>query len=164
MPKFTCNAGHDWAVNVTASTIRNVKAATGINLCDAIDGSLFAKLSDDPGTLADVLFVVCKQQATERGITDERFGESLAGDAIEKASSALIEAIILFFPKRQGEPLAVLAGKIEKMKVMILAKAMATYSDPDLERKLQAALIFGASSTSSPELPELTPIDSRFAK
>ena len=47
----------------------------------------------------DVLYAVCKPQADKLGITDEDFGEAMAGDTIEHATTALLEEVINFFPE-----------------------------------------------------------------
>jgi hypothetical protein len=49
--------------------------------------------------LVDVLYAVCKEEADSRNVSDEEFGRSMAGDAIEFATAALLDEIIDFFPE-----------------------------------------------------------------
>jgi hypothetical protein len=52
----------------------------------------------DPVLLCDVIYAACKPQADERQVSDEAFGASMAGDAIEHATAALLEELVDFCP------------------------------------------------------------------
>jgi hypothetical protein len=56
---------------------------------------LITRLSTDPLLLGDVLFAICKPQADQQQITDEAFGEGLAGNSIDDATGALLEALTI---------------------------------------------------------------------
>ncbi|MDP5053114.1 MAG: hypothetical protein NWP69_04940, partial [Congregibacter sp.] len=80
------------ALGLSTSIVTPLKALTGVQLLEAIDGDLITRLSTDPLLLGDVLFAICKPQADKQEITDESFGEGLAGNAIDDATNALLEA------------------------------------------------------------------------
>lgn len=99
MQKFVDRAGRIWIVDIDNTTLRRVKTLTGVHLLEAIDGDLITRLSTDPLLLGDVLYAICKPQADQQQITDEAFGEGLAGNSIDDATGALLEALINYFPE-----------------------------------------------------------------
>lgn len=111
MKSFTDNLGRTWTLVVNVATIKRVRALCGVDLNAIIeveDGKpetrLLEKLSTDPVLLVDVLYAVCQPECDRRQVTDEDFGSAMAGDAIDLATSALLDEIIDFFPdaKRQA--------------------------------------------------------------
>ena len=107
MKSFIDNKGRTWMLEVTVATVKRVRGLCKVDLNSIIEldknnkpsAELLERLSSDPVLLVDVLFAVCKPQADKLGITDEDFGEAMAGDAIEYATNALLEEIIDFFPE-----------------------------------------------------------------
>ncbi len=98
MQKFVDRAGRIWIVDIDNTTLRRVKTLTECIFLK-IDGDLITRLSTDPLLLGDVLFAICKPQADQQQITDEAFGEGLAGNSIDDATGALLEALINYFPE-----------------------------------------------------------------
>ena len=105
MRTFKDNAGRTWTISLTVSAVKRVRDLAKIDLLDLANGRVIERLSADPVTLCDALYAACKPQADAEGITDEAFGEAMAGDAIEHASKALVEELIQFFPnaRERGE-------------------------------------------------------------
>ena len=107
MKSFTDNKGRTWTLEVTVATVKRVRALCKVDLNSIVEldknnkpsAELLERLSSDPVLLVDVLYAVCKPQADKLGVTDEDFGEAMAGDAIEYATSALLEEVINFFPE-----------------------------------------------------------------
>jgi len=93
-------------IEVTVATVKRVRALCKVDLNSIVEldknskpsAELLERLSSDPVLLVDVLYAVCKPQADKQNITDEDFGEAMAGDAIEHATTALLEEIVDFFP------------------------------------------------------------------
>lgn len=113
MAKFRDSEGREWAVSVTIYDARRIKKELGVDLLDhrqvtAVCGDIIKAI--------DVLWLLCESQAKERQISDEAFGRSLGGDAIEAAIDALLGAMTDFFPKRQREILRGLLAKIDQAK------------------------------------------------
>lgn len=98
MKSFQDCKGRSWDVTITVATIKRVRSLAGVDLMEAIDGEIIDRMGADPVLLVNVLYAVCKPQADAAMLNDEDFGESMAGDAIEHATAALIEALIDFFP------------------------------------------------------------------
>ena len=107
MKTFTDNKGRTWTLEVTVATVKRVRALCRVDLNSIVEldknntpsAELLERLSSDPVLLVDVLYAVCKPQADKLGITDEDFGEAMAGDAIEHATTGLLEEVIDFFPE-----------------------------------------------------------------
>ena len=100
MRTFKDNQGREWTVEITVAAIKRVRGLAGVDLMEVLEGSngLIEKLVRDPVLLCDVIYAACKPQADERQITDEAFGASMAGDAIEHATAALLEELVDFCP------------------------------------------------------------------
>ena len=98
---FTDGSGRVWQVTVDVAGLKAVRALTGIDLLKAgtKGGGEIVALQDalsSPVDVGDILYVLCKQQAESRRMTDEDFGRMLAGDVYGHAQLALVEAIVSF--------------------------------------------------------------------
>lgn len=100
MQTFRDNAGRTWTVQVNVHAIKQVRAVLGIDLYAMIEDGLrkLGELLSDPVALVDVLYVLCRDEADKLGVSDEDFGRAMAGEAIERAADAFVEAFTDFFP------------------------------------------------------------------
>jgi len=161
MKSFTDNAGRAWAVEVNVAALKRVKGLTGVDLMEVLDGgALIERLIRDPVLLCDVLYAACKPEADQRSITDEEFGRAMAGDAIERATEALLDEIVSFCPSprdraRLGRVLAATRAVMERTR-----DVADTWMDSgELERAMNeavAAATAGLSSTAAPASPGST--------
>src|SRR5512137_1077238 len=108
--------GRHWFTPITVGAIKRAKELAGVNLLDVFDGTLLFRLADDPVLLVNTLYAVCKPQADERGVTDEQFGELLAGDTFEQAVQALVEGLASFFPSERRQMLQRLWAETQKRR------------------------------------------------
>ena len=107
MHSFVDKNNRAWSVVVNIATVKRVRALCEVNLLELItvddDGkansSVLDKLSEDSCLLVDVIYAVCRPEADVLGVTDKEFGESFDGDCIEKATDALLDEVIDFFPE-----------------------------------------------------------------
>ena len=159
MKTFKDNAGRDWTVAVTTAAIKRLRGMLEIDLMDVVEGDLLKKLYADPVLLVDVIYVLCKPQADAAEITDEQFGEAMAGDAIELATTALVDEIIDFFPNRRDRDRA--RKVMEKFRVAsdrvqdaLDLRADSPALDREIDRIVESA---GEPSSDSPESPESIP-------
>ncbi len=163
MQKFIDRRGRVWIVDIDNTTLRRVKALTDVRLLDAIDGDLVTRLSSDPLLLGDVLFAICKPQADQQDVDDESFAEGLAGDSIDEACKALVDALVAYFPESRRRLLRKAADKQKMIEMRGLAAIEKRLDDPnlvdriveDLERKL-AVPTSSDSSSDSPASSEST--------
>jgi hypothetical protein len=131
-----------WTVQITVATIKRVQAMVGVNLLDVLDSKsrLLEKLSTDPILLCDVLYVICQQQAQSANVSDEQFGEALAGDVIDHATTALLQELADFFPTAKRQVLRKALTKLREVEEKALQIASAQLDSPELQRQLERLL------------------------
>jgi hypothetical protein len=143
--RFKDSKGRDWDIVLNVGLIGELKRDAAFDLGKAAEaGERFGDfLFADPSTLANVLWVLVRRQATSQGVTEEQFPYVLDGDAIDRAGDALMEAVIDFFHRRR-------AGAMKARLPKLLAK---------MDAEIQAAMsqaadsILSGSAGSSPESP-----------
>ena len=157
MRTFKDNADRTWTVAVNVTAVKRVRALLDIDLYAVINDGIkgLAAIVSDPVKLADVLYVLCQEEADKRQVSDEDFGRSLAGDAIFRAADAFVEAVIDFFPDARAR--ATLTKVVEKGRVVrerLLDHAEQVVDGIDLEREVRTLI---ASFGNSPDSSESTP-------
>lgn len=140
MREFKDNADHDWTLNVNVTAIKRVRDLLKVDLLEVLQGKLLERLGDDPVLLVDVVYVLCKPQAEQAGITDVQFGEAMAGDAIDAATTALLEELVDFFPERQRRLLGKALGKLKKLAAMTQERAEKRLAGPTLDKIVEKEL------------------------
>ena len=159
MKTFKDNADRTWTVTVNVDAIKRVRSLLSIDLMEAVEGKLIERLIGDPVLLCDVIYCVCKEDADAKGITDEEFGRSMAGDAIELATTALLEELVDFFPQGKRQLLRKALAKLETLQETMLAVVSERLDSPELDAQLLAELRkLGDSSGDSPASSESTPV------
>jgi hypothetical protein len=123
MRSFIDNAGRTWTLQINVAAIKRVRGLVGVDLYKLIDDGMepLAKLVADPVDFVDVLYCLVKTEAEAKQITDEQFGQSLAGDSINLAADAFVEELIDFFPEARARAAlrkTIQAGKQVKSKVL----------------------------------------------
>jgi len=98
MRTFKDNAGRTWTVSITVDAIKRVRGLLDVDLLEVVGGKLIDRLITDPVLLCDIVYAVCKPEADAQGVSDEDFGRAMAGDAIEHATTALLEELVSFSP------------------------------------------------------------------
>ena len=156
LKSFTDNKGRTWMLEVTVATIKRVRALCKVDLNSIVEldknnkpsAELLERLSSDPVLLVDVLYAVCKPQADKLGITDEDFGESMAGDAIEHATTALLEEVIDFFPEAKRMVMQKILSASRKFSEAARKKLEAELND-EFENRVASELdrLTGSSGT-----------------
>lgn len=96
MAGFTDNGGRWWAVVLDADAVGRVRAAAGgVDLApDGPDGVDRAMAAIGPRTLADILHAACRPDAEARGLTRDQFARAIYGAAADRATTALVTAVI----------------------------------------------------------------------
>ena len=163
MHAFVDTAGRTWELSIHVAAIKRVRGLVGVDLYGLIDDGFqpLAKLVGDPVQLADVLYCLVKDQADAKGISDEEFGRSLAGDAILRAADSFVDELVSFFPDpraRAGLARVVEAGRTVKAKLLDHAEAELDRLDP-----AEAARTWIASRGNSPGPSASTPAPSPSA-
>jgi hypothetical protein len=161
MRTFKDNAGREWTVEINVAALKRVRSLVGVDLMQVIEGELIEKLIRDPVLLCDVVYAVCKPQADLRTPTvgDEEFGKAMAGDAIDAATTAVLEELVSFCPSptdraNLGRVLKGARDVMEKARALVTAKL-----DGGAIERLGEQLLArdGSSFTDAPASPASTP-------
>lgn len=158
MPKFTDSKGREWLVAIDgAAAVKRVRTLTGIDIWKAADAGLdqLRAVLADVVALADVLYAVVRPEADARKVSDEEFAAGLSGDVLEAAATALVEAVIDFFPTARRDQLrrAVAIGRAVLAEILVRENAELA----ELEADPLALLRPSDSTTGSPESAAPTP-------
>lgn len=160
MKTFKDNKDRSWDLEVNVASIKRVRDIAEVDLLDIEDSNVFRTLLNDPITLCNVIYVLIKPVADERSITDEDFGRSMAGDAIEHATTALLEELTDFFPHpSRRAALKKVLRKIDTFRDLVIAHVDREMDEMDMEAEMKKAIesTLGESSGSSPESSASTP-------
>jgi len=138
--KFTDIKGRAWLIEITVDTVKRVKSLCEVDLLDIVQdrGKLLSQLTDDPITLCNILYVICKDQADEQKVSDEDFGRGLGGDALEQATVAFLEALVNFFPGHKRRVLQKVLDRSAEVQSMATDLIIAKLDDPAIEAHLKA--------------------------
>jgi len=98
MTHFIDTKGRKWTLDVTVAAIKRVRSLAGVDLLAILDKGEIPSILLDPIRLVDVLFALVKPQADSLNISDEQFGEAMAGDCIAAAGEAFVEGLVRFSP------------------------------------------------------------------
>jgi len=170
MKTFNDNAGRTWTITINVDSIKRVKSLLDVNLMEVVDGKLLERLAGDPILLCDVIYAVCKSEADAKSISDEDFGRAMAGDAIDLATTALLEELVDFFPQGRRNLLRKALAKLKKLESMAIEAAQMRLDSQELEQRMAKELAAmepntvpaeviatGDSSGNSPESSESIP-------
>ena len=148
MRSFQDNAGRTWTVALNVAAIKRVRALTGVDLANIITlepgqkpkMEVLERLASDSVLLVDVLYAVCKGEADTRKVTDIDFGTSMAGDAIELATTALIDELIDFFPTTKRRVLQKIIAATRRFEAKTKNSMDQILDNPELEKNIDAEL------------------------
>ena len=169
MKTFTDRQGRSWTIEINYTSLRRVKAATGVDLTRLVDpkSDVMGQLTGDPFILFDCLIALLSPQLDDKEITAEQFGESLDEESADKAAVALIEAAIDFFQEGKRMLLKRAFAKVttaaQRRQTASLDQALRAVESPEFEQAIETALdaasrsTSGSSATSSPALSASTP-------
>jgi hypothetical protein len=139
MATFKDNENREWTLYIDIQAARDIRKQLGVDILDIVDG--LNRIAADPVLLVDVLWMLVAQQAERLQISDEDFGRSLRGEAIEVACDAFMDALTDFSPPRQRRILTqlrsmtttlqdVLAGQMEQNPVLLAILLNAGRGEP----------------------------------
>lgn len=159
MKTFNDNAGRTWTIAVNVDAIKRVRSLLEVDLLEIVEGKLIEKLIRDPVLLCDVVYAVCKPEADAKGVSDEDFGRSMAGDAIEHATKALLEDLVGFSPSPRDRAnlkrvLDTTWDVMERARDLVEQRLASGELEKVVERALRTA---GSSSGAAPASSESTP-------
>ena len=133
MSKFQDNKDRNWIIDIRVSTARKVLKETGVDLLDI---SSYETVFSSTLSLIEILLVLTKQQRHERGITEDDFVDSLAGDAAVEAVGVLIDGVVEMFPEEQKKMLKIIVQHLReshKRQSEVMSRALGKLSGNALE-------------------------------
>lgn len=137
MATFFDSENRLWRLKISVGALKRVRDKfDGLNL---VDDSVFMTLAADPILLVDVVWELL-DKSDHPEITAEQFGESLGGDAIEKAVDAFAEAIFDFFPKGRRELQRAMYQRIRTAQSELMNQAAETIKTAKLDAETHALL------------------------
>ena len=157
MHPFKDNAGRTWIVLINVAAVKRCRALVSVDLYGLVDDQFsgLGKLIADPVALVDVIYCLCQDEAGKLGITDEDFGRSMAGDALEHAANAFLAELTDFFPDaRVRTGLAKVLTASRQVRDQLLDQAIESLDQLDLESVVRT---LKASSGVSPESSDSIP-------
>jgi hypothetical protein len=149
--KFKDSAGQEWEIRFTVGDLERVKEDADFDIEGLVarpDGAA-AALFQAPRKIAQVLWVLCEDQARALGIDPRAFGRRLDREALDAATNALLEAILLFFPRSS-------AGRAIQGRLPELLRKMDAEIEAAVAREMERS-ISSTPATTSPASPASTP-------
>ena len=148
--------GREWLVDIDGPKIRAVRAEhDGLNLT-ADDMSQVTALTNDHLLAADVLWTLCRKQASECGVTQEQFDAMLKGDEGDAAGRALLYAVIDFFPKHKREMLRQMLDEHLAIQRAATERAAQRLLNPTTLEAMKAAALDNVDAAIDQALANLT--------
>ncbi len=138
MHSFTDSEGRTWEIKLTFGSIKQLKESSlSIDLLDLEGGEppLITRFATDIELLINSIYVLVKTQAEKVGVSDEKFGLSLDGQAILQAHNAFYEELQYFFQNsgRTDRVKAIAAQKVMIEHAIKMADAKVSQIDPERE-------------------------------
>lgn len=123
MASFKDKSGKDWMVDFNIGICRKIKSASGLDFANAHDGKAVSAIQAEDDKMVQVIWLLCEQQAKERGITDEeQILVLLDGNVLEDAQRVIEESLLSFTrPERRAALEAIFQKKKEAMDKAMLA-------------------------------------------
>ncbi len=124
MTTFTDNLDRPWPVRIDYLAAQRVRHATHTNILDfKTIAEVMESLKFDGLFVAQVAHAICEPTIRERKLTEASFADGLQGDAIERASEAILEALLNFFPKGQQSLLAKMKKTMDELALQGMKEA-----------------------------------------
>lgn len=164
MRTFNDALGRDWTLDLNIATARTIRQKTrtveSLKHVDFLDYAVLLTSLGDVFFAADLLFVVCEDQAAERNVSADEFGRALKGKFLFDAIAALTAEYLDFFPDPETtEKMRRLVEKLRETNALICDAVCEKTTETIDEILADAETKFGisCSDASRSEPPELSP-------
>jgi hypothetical protein len=134
---FKDTAGRTWSLSLNILNAKKLRDTLAIDLFDENVGETIARLSGDPVLLADVLFLIVKDEADAKGISDEDFGSALGGDVITTATESFLEELVDFYPEKKRAILQGLLVKINQAEERLMDETIEMIGSEAMDRFIE---------------------------
>lgn len=182
---FTDDKNSKWTIALDVPTARRVKAELSIDLVQP-NSELMSRLAEDVALIVDLLEILTRSQRQARKLHEDHcrnheppleipgspeqqeelsileFCRRLTGDALDRASTALVEELLLFFPRHRRAAMQKAWLKIQDVQQRTSEAALQTLDSPEMEQlmatelqKIRAGML-GTFSTNGAASPDST--------
>ncbi len=104
MASFSDGNGHTYEIVLGGlGSVKKIRKATGITICNIYDAKTQAALSSDFEEMADVVWVLIQPQAAEKKVTKEQFENQVHGKVLEDMREALRAEVSDFLPQQERD-------------------------------------------------------------
>lgn len=138
--KFTDNAGDEWLVFIDTRTVRAARKELGYDLMATFTERKLLELAGDPPLVVDLVYLACREQCDQRGVSDREFGKRLVGDSVEHASDALLRALADFFPTAKRRVLEKILDKADAMARKMTQSLQDATASGEVDRAIDEGL------------------------
>jgi hypothetical protein len=159
--KFTDNCEREWLLKLDWDLHEQIKDRTGKMLLSLGDNDceLLAELHTDFALLVDILWIMCEEQAASKGVVDDekltatrKFAKGLGGDVLEQAATALVGAVIDFFPNpAQRAGLTTLMEKARQTSTLMTEQMVSQIEALNPEQLAKTCIDLAGNTRRSPE-------------
>lgn len=115
--QFKDTEGSVWTLSISVRNYITIKQKFGIDISDVFsrDNNWLAQLAaqDDLSSLIGLLLEVTSAERESRGLSEEAFFDLFDGDTLEAATTAFIEAIVLFLPAHKQAAMRTVVEAVE---------------------------------------------------
>ncbi|PHR99582.1 MAG: hypothetical protein COA78_24755 [Blastopirellula sp.] len=136
MAEFLDGKERKWSVSLNLGYARRIKESLGLDLMQIINGQHepIHRLVGDMELLVDVVWVLCEKQANTLNIDAMDFAEGLGGEAFDRATEALLQGIVDFFPKGKREIMQKMMARFQEKESEALDRMLAKVSDERIDK------------------------------
>lgn len=115
MTKFKDAKGREWSLDLTVGMVERVKADADTDLDEILErpDAIGSTLMKSPRRVAQILWAMIADQAATVGVDARDFGFALDRPALDRAADALIEEMVLFYPRSSAG--RAIAGRLPEM-------------------------------------------------
>ena len=156
MQIFQDTTGEDWRIDLNIGTARKIRqrmrTVDSLSQCDFLDYAELLFSLNDVFFAAELLYVVCEDEASGRGVDSETFGTRLRGRVLFDAIAAFTAEYLNFFPDpTTAQKMGALVEKNQKVQTT-LCDAIVNAAEGELQKVLDdvATKLSALSSTTSP--------------
>lgn len=137
MKTFTDNANRTWTVAVNVGAVKRMRDLLKLDLAGDNLADVIGKLANDPVALVDTLWVILQPQVEAQSVSAEAFADAVAGDVITRATEALLEEIVDFFPEPKRRTMRRILELMRSAERQALERLEAMAESPEMEARLQ---------------------------
>lgn len=124
-----------WELRLDAPTIMRIRQDCDPRflLNDSPEDDTLLRMQRDPVLLCRVILLMCDKDRQQRDVSEEDFYLGVIGDAIDRATEAMLEAITFFIPRAKRELMLAGVARQQAMQEKIIALTKSKLQDPKME-------------------------------